>query len=131
MPPTHRTNPFPPLENICYTLQLGLRSCSPKNNLEQPYLLSEEAEMTPNRVGQHLGNYRLLRFLGRGSFGDVYLGEHEHEHTMAAVKVVQARLTAEDLKEFINETSVTFRLKHPNIEQLLDFGVSADGTPFL
>src|SRR6266705_23561 len=87
--------------------------------------------MTPNRVGQHLGNYRLLRFLGRGSFGDVYLGEHEHEHTMAAVKVVQARLTAEDLKEFINETSVTFRLKHPNIAQLLDFGVSADGTPFL
>ncbi|MBV9231558.1 MAG: serine/threonine protein kinase, partial [Chloroflexi bacterium] len=27
-----------------------------------------------NRVGQQLGNYHLIRFLGRGSFADVYLG---------------------------------------------------------
>ncbi len=80
-----------------------------------------------DRVGQQFGDYRLTRFLGRGSFGDVYLGEHVQDNTLAAVKVLQARLTNEDLKEFINETSTVFRMKHPHIVQLLDFGIGADG----
>jgi eukaryotic-like serine/threonine-protein kinase len=84
-----------------------------------------------DRVGQQFGDYRLTRFLGRGSFGDVYLGEHVHDNTLAAIKVLQARLTPEDLKEYINEVSTTFRLQHPNIVRLLDFGIGADDTPFL
>jgi serine/threonine protein kinase len=84
-----------------------------------------------NRVGQRFGQYRLIRFLGRGSFGEVYLSEHIHKGTLAAVKVLQARLTPEDLKEFINETSTMFRLHHPNIVQLLDFGIGPDDTAFL
>ena len=67
------------------------------------------------RVGQELGDYRLLRRLG-GGFGDIYLGEHRYEHTQVAVKVLQARLTrSEDLKEFINEAR-TMRLNHPHIQ---------------
>src|SRR5712691_1571297 len=66
-----------------------------------------------DRVGQQFGQYRLSRFLGRGSFGEVYLGEHVHKQTLAAVKVLQGRLTPEDLKEFINEANTTFRLQHP------------------
>src|SRR5260221_4678159 len=84
-----------------------------------------------DRIGQRFGEYRLIRFLGKGSFGDVYLGEHLHDNTLAAVKVLQARLTNEDLKEFINEASTTFRLKHPHIVQLLDFGIGADDALFL
>ncbi len=42
------------------------------------------------RVGQRFGEYCLNRFLGRGSFGDVYVGEHIHDKTLAAVKVLQA-----------------------------------------
>ena len=84
-----------------------------------------------DRVSQRFGDYRLVRFLGRGSFGDVYLGEHVHESTLAAIKVLQARLTSGDLREFINEARSTFRLKHPHIVQLLDFGINADDTLFL
>jgi serine/threonine protein kinase len=84
-----------------------------------------------DRVGQRFGEYRLTRFLGQGSFGEVYLGEHVHECTLAAIKVLQARLTSEDLKEFINEASATFRLKHPHIVQLLDFGINVDDILFL
>ncbi len=84
-----------------------------------------------DRVGQRYGDYRLTRLLGRGSFGDVYLAEHIHDTTLAAVKVLQTRLAHEDLKEFINEASTNFRLKHPHIVQMLDFGIGADDIPFL
>ena len=84
-----------------------------------------------DRVGQRFGNYRLIRLLGQGSFGDVYLGEHIHDTTLAAVKILQARLAHEDLKKFINEASTNFRLKHQHIVQMLDFGIGADDTPYL
>src|SRR6266700_3688365 len=83
------------------------------------------------RIGQELGDYRLLRWMGSGGFGDVYLGEHRYEHSLVAVKVLHARLTrGEDLKEFINEAR-TIRLSHPHIVPLLDFGVGSDETPYL
>src|SRR6266702_7365462 len=84
-----------------------------------------------DRVGQRVGEYRLLRWLGSGGFGDVYLAEHLHEYTQVAVKVLHGRLTRhEDLKEFINEAR-TIHLKHPHIVSLLDFGIASDDTPFL
>ena len=48
-----------------------------------------------NFVGQQLGNYRLLRLLGQGGFADVYLGQHIHLNTMAAIKVLQTHLNEE------------------------------------
>ncbi len=39
------------------------------------------------RICQQFGQYRLIRVLGHGSFGEVYLGEHIHKHTLAAVKL--------------------------------------------
>ena len=83
------------------------------------------------RVGQQFGQYRLTRFLGRGSFGEVYLGEQVRDTTLAAVKLLQGQLTQEGLKEFINEASATFRLQHPHIVRLLDFGIGPGDTPFL
>lgn len=83
------------------------------------------------RVGEQFGDYRLVRKLGGGTFGDVYLGEHTGNTTPAAVKILQARLTnSEDLKDYINEIRSLFRLQHPNIVPLLDFGIERD-TPFL
>jgi eukaryotic-like serine/threonine-protein kinase len=49
-----------------------------------------------DRVGQQLGNYRLIRKLGRGGFAEVYLGEHIRLNTYAAVKVLQTQLASED-----------------------------------
>jgi serine/threonine protein kinase len=83
------------------------------------------------RVGEQFGDYRLARKLGGGTFGDVYLGEHTGNKTPAAVKILQVRLTnSEDLKDYINEIRSLFRLQHPNIVPLLDFGIERD-TPFL
>ena len=56
-----------------------------------------------DRVGQHLGNYRLLRLLGQGGFADVYLGEHLHLNTRAAIKVLHTHLTSQDIELFRTE----------------------------
>ncbi len=82
-----------------------------------------------DRVGQRLGNYRLLRLLGRGSFAEVYLGEHLHLGTQAAIKVLHAHLTSDDGERFRAETRMIARLDHPLILRILDFDVE-NGMPF-
>ena len=53
--------------------------------------------MIDNRIGQQFGNYRLIRFLGQGGFADVYLGQHIHLGTQAAIKVLHAQLASDDI----------------------------------
>src|SRR5579884_249652 len=83
-----------------------------------------------DRVGQQLGNYRLTRLLGQGGFADVYLGEHAYLKTPAAIKVLQTRVTNDDLASFIQEAQNIARLVHPNIIRVFDFGVDGN-IPFL
>jgi eukaryotic-like serine/threonine-protein kinase len=83
-----------------------------------------------DRVGQQLGNYRLIRLLGQGGFADVYLAEHIHLDTQAAIKVLSMRLTSDNMEHFRTEARTIARLVHPHIVRVLDFGVE-DGTPYL
>src|SRR2546429_9597612 len=80
--------------------------------------------------GQKLGNYRLLRLLGKGGFADVYLGEHIYLKTAAAIKVLHTQLTSEDMEGFLNEARTIAHLVHPHIVRVTDFGIEAE-TPFL
>jgi outer membrane protein assembly factor BamB/serine/threonine protein kinase len=83
------------------------------------------------RIGQTVGDYRLLRWLGGGGFGNVYLAEQIRDGQQVALKILQTRLTQqEDLRAFINEAR-TMRLRHPHIVPLLDFGLSREDAPFL
>ncbi|MBA2680104.1 MAG: serine/threonine protein kinase [Ktedonobacteraceae bacterium] len=81
-------------------------------------------------IGQRLGNYRLLRLIGRGGFADVYLAEHIHLGTEAAIKVLQVRLVESNRENFLNEARTIAHLVHPYIIRVLDFGVE-DEIPFL
>ncbi|GER87895.1 hypothetical protein KDW_20570 [Dictyobacter vulcani] len=83
-----------------------------------------------DRIGQQLGNYKLLRLLGQGGFADVYLGEHIHLRTQAAIKILQVRLGESSIQNFLNEARTIAHLVHPSIIRVLDFGVQ-DNTPFL
>jgi predicted ATPase/serine/threonine protein kinase/DNA-binding CsgD family transcriptional regulator/Tfp pilus assembly protein PilF len=81
-------------------------------------------------IGQKLGNYRLIRLLGHGGFADVYLGEHLHLGSQAAIKVLTTRLMNDELDTFRREAQTIARLEHPHIVRVLDFGIEHD-TPFL
>ena len=83
-----------------------------------------------DRVGQQLGNYQLLNLIGQGSIADVYLGEHLHLNTQAAIKVLHTRLTDEESEKLRSETSHQARLAHSHIIRVLEYGVE-DSTPFL
>ena len=84
-----------------------------------------------DRVGEQLGNYQLIRLLGRGGFAEVYLGEHLRLGTQAAIKVLYTRLASKDaVEEFEKEARTVAHLKHPHIVRVLDYDVE-DDTPFL
>ncbi|TMC21016.1 MAG: hypothetical protein E6J34_10810 [Chloroflexi bacterium] len=81
-------------------------------------------------IGQELGNYRLVRLLGQGSFANVYLGEHIQLHTQVAIKALRWRLFGKEATSFLNEAQTITQLVHPNIVRVLDFGID-DTMPFL
>jgi WD40 repeat protein/tRNA A-37 threonylcarbamoyl transferase component Bud32 len=83
-----------------------------------------------DRIGQQLGNYRLLHLLGQGGFANVYLGEHTHLNTRAAVKVLHEQLETQALENFLKEAKTIATLKHPHILRVLECGMD-DSTPFL
>src|SRR5579875_1728395 len=82
------------------------------------------------REGQQFGNYRLLQLLGRGGYGEVYLGEHLYLQTQVAVKVLAAS-PEQWVRDLIRTEARTHaRLDHPNIVRILDFGFEQD-VPYL
>lgn len=84
-----------------------------------------------DRLGQQMGEYRLLRLLGKGAFGAVYLARHVHDGSVVAIKLLQIQLNhPEEFNAFLNEAR-TMRLRHPYIVPLLDFGLSSGEQPFL
>src|SRR6059058_2537064 len=88
-----------------------------------------------NRIGQQLGNYRIVRYLSRGGFAEVYLGEHIHlKNRQVAIKVLltHKQLTKEDLEQFRTEANIIAELEHPHIVRVWDFGIEeAINIPFL
>ena len=83
-----------------------------------------------NYIGLQVGSWRLIRIIGQGGFADVYLSEHIHLNTQAAIKVLQMRLIGTNIEQFRNEARTIASLLHPNIIRVLDFGLE-DGIPFL
>jgi Tol biopolymer transport system component len=81
-------------------------------------------------TGQRLGNYRLVRLLGRGGFAEVYLGEHVRLGTQSAIKLLTTHLSDSEAEKFLAESRTIARLEHPHIIRILDFDVEQD-IPFL
>jgi hypothetical protein len=84
-------------------------------------------------IGEQFGNYRSLALLGEGGMGAVYLAEHPGIGRRVAVKVLHKNYTRDEhlLARFLNEARAANAIRHPNIIEILDSGMMADGTPFL
>lgn len=93
-----------------------------------------EMEEVPDRAGIRLGAYRLIRVLGRGGMGNVWLAERADAayEARVAIKLVRGGFAHPDLaRRFRTERQILADLRHPNIARLLDGGTAPDGTPYL
>ena len=79
------------------------------------------------------GPYRLVREIGRGGMGEVYLGERDDGQfeRQVAIKLVKRGMDSDAiLRRFLHERQILARLDHPHIARLYDGGVTDDGRPF-
>jgi tetratricopeptide (TPR) repeat protein len=83
---------------------------------------------------QRMGAYRILRAIGRGGMGAVYLAirDDDQYRQQVAIKIVKRGMdTADVLRRFRDERQILAGLEHPYIARLLDGGCTGDGRPFL
>jgi len=83
--------------------------------------------------GQIVGSYRVLKQLGKGGVGSVYLAIHQHIHRQVALKVLNAEYAnnPDVVSRFLHEARVVNLLKHPGLVQVSDFGQLPDGTVYI
>jgi tetratricopeptide (TPR) repeat protein/predicted Ser/Thr protein kinase len=81
----------------------------------------------------HFGPWRLVRELGSGGMGTVFLAERSDGHfeQKAAIKLLRGFPTSEGMRRLRQERRILAGLDHPNIARLLDGGESETGQPWL
>ncbi|HMI92373.1 MAG TPA: protein kinase, partial [Polyangiales bacterium] len=82
--------------------------------------------------GQLAGEYQILRKLGSGGFGTVYEAEHPVLKRRAAVKVLHAQKSLDDVavKRFIAEAQAASRIRHRHLVDIFSFGALPNGQLF-
>ena len=82
---------------------------------------------------ESIGAYRLVKLIGRGGMGAVYLAERADEQfeKQVALKLLPIGVGGEAAqRRFLAERQILARLVHPHIARLLDGGITDDGTPY-
>ncbi|MEM8917435.1 MAG: serine/threonine-protein kinase [Pseudomonadota bacterium] len=92
--------------------------------------LDEEAESLPDQIGA----YRILRLLGKGGMGSVYLGERvsdDFDHVVAIKLIKPGLLSHRLIERFRRERQILAQLNHQHIAHLHDGGEKEDGSPYI
>jgi len=90
-------------------------------------------EPLPDLEGRLLGEFRLIRRIGRGGMAEVFLAEQTSLNRHVAVKVLRHDLVTDEtyLKRFRTEALAAAGLNHPNIVQVYVVGDTTDGTHYI
>ena len=82
---------------------------------------------------ESIGPYRILREIGRGGMGVVYLGERadgEYRKQVAIKLITTGRGDQSMIRRFRRERQILAQLEHPGIARFLDGGATAEGQPY-
>lgn len=97
--------------------------------------LSAHDSMAPEDLsGSEIGSYRLVRKLGSGGTGTVYLADRadaEFEKRVAVKLIRRGMDTDYIIERFQNERRLLASLEHANIARMIDGGVTDEGRPYL
>lgn len=105
--------------------------------LEAPPLINDASSPAIHAdavIDRRIGAYRVIRELGRGGMGAVFLAHRADQafEKQVAIKLVWPGLGSEEIiQRFQQERQILARLEHPNIARLLDGGVTEDGWHYL
>ena len=90
-------------------------------------------DIKPVVPGMKIGAYELLRPIGEGGQGQVWLGNRSdgNFNHQAAIKLLKPMHDQKDLLRFQGERELLASLKHPNIAQLLDGGALGENRPYM
>jgi eukaryotic-like serine/threonine-protein kinase len=88
----------------------------------------EQAAEHDRLIGTQIGNYEVRKKLGEGGMGSVYLAEHPHIGKKVALKVLHAEYANNEdvVARFFNEAKAVNDIQHPNIVDIVDYGVIHD-----
>jgi serine/threonine protein kinase len=121
--------------DLCREIQLLLEAHDQHEGpLDVPAVAHLAAMASDPKRNRRIGPYRVLRELGRGGMGVVYLAERDDGQfrRRVAVKVLRASGDADELHQrFLGERQILASLNHSHIAQLLDGGVSDGQLPYL
>ncbi|MEZ4365577.1 MAG: protein kinase [Kofleriaceae bacterium] len=80
-------------------------------------------------LGQTVGNYEVTQKLGEGGMGSVYLAEHPKIGKRVALKVLHAEFSNNQdvVTRFFNEARSVNDIQHPNIVDIIDYGIIPNG----
>jgi len=95
---------------------------------------SDNDHSDPSMVGRRIGPYRLMRLIGRGGMGAVYLGVRDDDQyqKQVAIKLLKRGMDTDFLlSRFRQERQILANLEHPFIARLIDGGATQDGLPYL
>ena len=107
--------------------------------IQQPALVDvglvadDESNRSAAVTGQQIGSYRIIRELGRGGMGAVYLAARADESfdKQVALKLIKRGMDSDAIiKRFVMERQILANLDHPNIARLIDGGTTEDGLPY-
>lgn len=82
--------------------------------------------------GSELGPYRILRQIGSGGMGTVYMAQHAGREATppVAIKLLNGKRGSGLARRLVHEQRVLASLEHPNVVRLLDDGVDGEGSPY-
>jgi serine/threonine protein kinase len=95
--------------------------------------VNEVESKSDDRIGQRIGPYEILREIGRGGMGTVFLAirADDQYRKEVAIKIVNRGMDTDTiLRRFVMERQILANLEHPNIARMLDGGTTDDGLPY-
>jgi serine/threonine protein kinase len=100
---------------------------------DQVNTIAMDGRPAQEMIGRRAGAYKLVREIGRGGMGAVYLGVRADDEfsKRVAIKLVLSGMNTEFIvRQFLSERQILANLDHPNIARLLDGGTTEDGLPY-
>ena len=110
------------------TVQRLLKLARVAEHLDRNFGADDESGSAPGQ----LGPWRLLRLLGSGGMGEVWLGERTDDVVEQRVAIKRVRVQSRDFRDrLLSERRLLARLEHLNIARFIDAGVDDNGSPWL